>query len=232
MQSIPSTSVGPSASSPATTRAIARRWSPQLETARAAERRPARAGGPEPGSRPAAPRSTTPIFAELGARATRIRSDSFTRSSAASAHDGRALGARRRHRQDRHLVDGARHDRAAHLGPAKRPGPTRRSAIGSPSPVSRRHLDPRAHRLEHVEHARPRRVHTHAAHGHRAVPESAPATRKNAADEMSPGTRQSRPVSRRPGNHRDRLAVHADVAAERGQHPLRVVAAPCGLDHA
>ena len=222
MQSIPSTTVGPSARSPATTRAMARRWSPQLDTR--APRNGAAAPAVRPATRKPSGRSSmaTPILPSSEAMA-RIRSDSFTRSSAASRTTRRALRRRRPPRPG----SASRRSPAARArrrprSPRSGPGPTRRSAIGSPSP-SRAATSTRAPMASRTSSAPVRVGLTPTpAHGHR------PVRRRRARDEEERGGRD---VARHPAeapaqpaarDHRDRDAVRL-----RRRRRTRPASAPC-----
>ena len=278
MQSIPSTTVGPSARSPALPTAptppsrdhlhaplaaqlparpdevgirggdastpsttVGRRRAPPRAPSRGggrpsstraprgrAPRRPL--SGPGPGSRPAAPRSRRP-----SSRARRRwRGSGPIPSRAARPRPARRSAPRHRRRPRRGSA--SRRWRAAR----GRRQPRRRGAVpgrpGGPRPAHRPRPAPststRAPIASRTSSA-PVRVGLTPTPRTVTAPSgaAAPATRKNAADEMSPGTRQRRPVRRRPGTTVTVDAVHLHVAAERRQHPLRVVAAPGGLDH-
>src|SRR5439155_21050204 len=78
MQPVSSTTVDPSATSPATTRAMAIRWSPALWTVAPRRRRPPRISRPSGSSTMSAPMRPSSVAMAW------IRSDSLTRSSAAS----------------------------------------------------------------------------------------------------------------------------------------------------
>ena len=163
MQSTPSTTVGPSASSPAMTSAIASRWlpSPRSASPRNVLRYPAGAPDAE------AVGSLLDVHTQSGELGDE-RPDPVrllhVKLGRVPDHGG-AFRARRRHGQDRQLVDGARHEGAAHLDPRSRPDSRvnirHRLAVAFPRCDAHfRNPWPRGRRARRL-----RRVDTDAAHG-------------------------------------------------------------------
>ena len=163
-----------------------------------------------------------------------MRSDSFTRSSCAPAHD--ALAAR--HRGARARTAAARRSSAA-------PRPARSSVATS---SARSHLevgdrlaavrapvvdgDPRAHPLEHVEQADARRVDADAVQPQLASPAAASPRRGTAPPTRSrPARRATAAGAARPARRPARRGFRCDPRPGRREHALGVVAARAGSDH-
>ena len=213
--------VSPSANSAAMARLIAIRWSPRLETTAP------RSGAPPCMHRLSAVTETFAPSRPNSSATAESRSTSFTRSSPAPVMVGLAVGQRRRHRQDRHLVDQPWNQLGAdpHAAQSAPRRPTR-SATGSPPRRASASCRIRgAHPLEHVQDARPRRIHAHVPHAE--LPRHlrrGRATRKNAAEDRSPGTLSAVAASRAPPVIVTVTPSRRGVDAEGRQHPLGVVA--------
>ena len=122
-----------------------------------------------------------------------MRSLSFTRSSAGVADLGDAVGERRRHRQDRDLVDHPRDLGTLDRGAVQRRGadPQLADRLAEQLP-GRHHLDRRAHAPQHVDEGDARRVQRDVLDHESEPGVIVAATTKNAADDGSPGTSSSK----------------------------------------
>ena len=143
-----------------------------------------------------------------------------------AAHDGAAARHRGGEREQRQLVDQARHDLGLdlgrdelgrmHLDVGDRLAARGRAAVEE--------VDAGAHALEHGQQAGARGVGRHAAHEQARLGSSVAATRNGAAEEMSPGT-STAPSSRRSAGHTEtRARALGDARARGAQQPLGVVA--------